>query len=322
MVKIRIARSAEEMDSFRPLWERLEKSNSCTLFQSFAWNRLVASRFPAREDPYVVCAESDSGAAIIPAAIADYGLTLLGEALFDYRDVLHLGDPEVLRRAWQELARLRLPLFFTALRGAARRSAWDDLRPQPFVNAPCVLLSDVENAEQFAANHNRLGRCRRRLERQGVHFSRQNAPSPESLRHVYQLKADQLPGSLFRDPARLSFITAAANLDPTSCDLYTLRRDDCLVAALVTFRDGPTRRFYTIYYDHQWAHFSPGVVLLFEATRQSLAEGLDCDYMTGEQPHKARLATSSVPLFRVEATCESLAMFSGLEEQPVPELAA
>ena len=131
MLRTVVARSLDDLDRIGTLWEHLYNFGNHTLFQSFAWNRLVASRFPAREDPYVVCAESDSGAAIIPAAIADYGLTLLGEALFDYRDVLHAGDPEVLQRAWQELARLHLPLFFTALmsqRGLKQITAFASFR--------------------------------------------------------------------------------------------------------------------------------------------------------------------------------------------------
>jgi CelD/BcsL family acetyltransferase involved in cellulose biosynthesis len=70
------------------------------------------------------------------------------------------------------------------------------------------------------------------------------------------------------------------------------------VAALVTFQDGKVRRFYTTWFDPQWSRHSPGVALLFEATRLSLAEGLTCDYMTGEQDYKLRLATGAVPLYR------------------------
>jgi len=309
------------MDRLQPVWDQLYHRSSSTLFQSFAWNRLAAASFPAREEPCVVCAESDSGAAIIPAAVADYGLTFLGEALFDYRDVLHAGDPSVLRRGWQELAALGLPLFFAALRGEERRAAWDELKPQPFVNAPCVQAQST-TAEKFAAAHNRLARNSRRLARNGVEFRHHPGPSPDLVRRVYQYKADQQPTSLFRDPARVNYVANAAALSAGSCDLYTLDKAGSLIAALLTFRDRGTRRFYTIYYDQEWAYFSPGVVLVYEVTRRSLAEGLDCDYMTGEQPHKTRLANSSVPLFRVEATWEALANFSGLEQQPVTELAA
>ena len=48
-------------------------------------------------------------------------------------------------------------------------------------------------------------------------------------------------------------------------------------------------------------------------TRRSLADGLDCDYMTGEQPYKLRLATRSTPLYRLCATPEQLADLSSME---------
>src|SRR5438105_8482716 len=68
-----VARSAAEMDRLQPVWDELYNRSTATLFQSFAWNRLAAASFPAREEPCVVCVESGSGAAIIPAAVADYG---------------------------------------------------------------------------------------------------------------------------------------------------------------------------------------------------------------------------------------------------------
>jgi len=46
---------------------------------------------------------------------------------------------------------------------------------------------------------------------------------------------------------------------------------------------------------------------LFEATRLTLEEKLDCDYMTGEQPYKLRFATGSEPLYRIEPSAEKLA---------------
>jgi CelD/BcsL family acetyltransferase involved in cellulose biosynthesis len=59
--------------------------------------------------------------------------------------------------------------------------------------------------------------------------------------------------------------------------------------------------------DPGWASHSPGIALLFEATRQTLCEGLDCDYMTGEQPYKLRFSTASQSLYKVDATAEQLA---------------
>lgn len=316
-----VARSPAELDRLRPAWENLYRASTNTLFQCFSWNRLAASLFAAREEPYVVLLESEAGAALIPGAIADHGFTLLGEALFDYRDVLAAGDPSLLRQAWQEVAALKLPIFFAALRGEERRRAWEEFAPHPFVSAPCVLTRDI-SSEQLATAHTRIGSRWRKILRQGVEFRHESNPPTELLQRIYQLKAAQVPANLFRDASRINFLTAAAKLGEVPCDVYTLTQDSLLIAALVTFRDGDFRRFYTTYYDHAWAHFSPGIVLLFEATRLSLEEGLNCDYMTGEQPHKVRLATASVPLFRVECSRQVWARVAGQEEQPVPELAA
>lgn len=321
MLRKVVARSPAEMDRLRPVWDHLYQTSPVSLFQSFTWNRLAASCFASREEPFVVLVESDAGAALIPGAVADHGFTLLGEALFDYRDVLSAGDPALLRHAWQEVAALGLPVFFAALRGEDRRHAWQEFAPQPFVHAPCVLATDV-SAGQLAAAHSRIASRWRRILRQGVEFRHDPRPSPGLLRNIYQLKAEQLSANLFRDPARVNFLVEAAAAGPASCEVYSLTHGAALVAALVTFRDGGTRRFYTTFYDHSWAHFSPGMVLLFEVTRQSLEEGLNCDYMTGEQSHKARLATAQVPLFRVECSREVLVRAGGHAEQEVPELAA
>lgn len=310
------------MDRLRPVWDHLYHGcGANTLFQTFSWNLLAASLFSSREEPYVVFLESDAGQALIPGAIADHGFTLLGEALFDYRDVLACGDPAVLRLAWQEVAALGLPVFFAGLRGEERRRAWQEFMPQPFVSAPCVLARET-SAEQLAAAHCRIGSRWRKLLREEVKFRHEPRPTPELLRRIYQLKAEQAPASLFRDSTRINFLVAAAESGPAPCDVYTLTQGATLVAALVTFRDRDTRRFYTTYYDHSWARFSPGMALLFEATRLSLEQGLNCDYMTGEQPHKTRLATSHMPLFRVECSREVWARVSAYAEQEVTELTA
>jgi CelD/BcsL family acetyltransferase involved in cellulose biosynthesis len=75
----------------------------------------------------------------------------------------------------------------------------------------------------------------------------------------------------------------------------------------VTFCHGTCRHFYTIHHDQRWERFSPGQVLIFDVTRESLAEGLDVDFMTGEYPYKNRLATAMVPLFRVAASARQIA---------------
>jgi CelD/BcsL family acetyltransferase involved in cellulose biosynthesis len=85
------------------------------------------------------------------------------------------------------------------------------------------------------------------------------------------------------------------------------------------------RRFYTCLFSADHAKLSPALTLIHEVTRESLDAGLDCDYMTGEQGYKLRLATSSVPLYRLRATPERLACLASSEAQAAyagPEKAA
>jgi CelD/BcsL family acetyltransferase involved in cellulose biosynthesis len=90
------------------------------------------------------------------------------------------------------------------------------------------------------------------------------------------------------------------------CQIYTLSKDELLVAGLITFCDESVRRFYTIYFNPEWARYSPGQALLYEITAQSLGEGLSCDYMTGEYAYKLRLANASRPLLRLDVSAQQL----------------
>lgn len=318
MLRIVIIRSAHGLEPLRSAWERLYRDGGYSIFQSPGWNLLAARVFSAVAEPMVIHAESENGAAIIPACLTDGPISFLGEALFDYRDVLARGDDRVLRRAWQQVAAEQWPLSIGALR-AERAPEWQQagFDPSPFCNAPGVRRQDV-SAEEFVSRHTRSGRLLRRLARAGVECHSHSGHDTALVRYIYEAKAQQLapiPGNLFADPARVDFMVAVAGID-ARCEIFTLESAGTLVAALVTFRDDPVRRFYTTYYDRAWAHFSPGVALLYEVTRRSLAEGLDCDYMTGEQPHKVRFATHLAPLLRVEAEAAELARISRFRSEP------
>jgi CelD/BcsL family acetyltransferase involved in cellulose biosynthesis len=327
MLRISIVRSAGGLEPLRGAWERLYQDGEYSIFQSPDWNLLAARAFADRAAPMVIRAEGDSGAAIIPACVTNEGISFLGEALFDYRDVLTAGEDRILRRAWEQVAAEQKPLSLTALRGERARRQWEGLgfSTTPFCAAPAVRRADG-SADEFAARHTRSGRLLRRLERAGVEFRIHNGAEKELVRHVYQSKAQQLAGrpeNLFADDARIDFLVAIAGRD-SGCEIFTLETAGTLVAAMVTFRERQVRRFYTVYHDPGWAHHSPGTALLYEVTRRSLEQGLDCDYMTGEQPHKMRFATHSTPLFRVEAPTAELTRLSGLrlacagKRAPVP----
>lgn len=292
----------------RPLWEALHAAGKYTVFQNFDLNLLAADRFAKREEPYVVCAESPKGAAIVPAVLrrSDGTIRLLGEELFDYRAFLHSGDDEVLRAALAALAERGLPLEIRALRENDCGAVEGTLPLLPFCSAPRVNRSDLD-AEDFAGAHPRLARNLRRLARLGFWLHRHGGDYPGLLRLIYERKAAQNPGSLFHDRSRIEFMAHAGMLMPETFEIFTLEDKASIAAAVVSLREEGCRRFYTGWFSPWLEKHSPALSLIYEVTRQSLAEGLDCDYMTGEQPYKMRLMTNSVPLYRVRATSEELA---------------
>ncbi len=302
----------------RPLWESLCTAGRYTVFQNFDLNLLAAARFAEREEPYVVCAESPNGAAIVPAALrrSDRTIRLLGEELFDYRPFLHCGEDKVLRAALGALAELGRPLEIVAMREGDLGGITDDLKMTPFAAAPGVSSAHV-SAEAFAAAHTRLARNLRRMERLGFALRRYDGDNPQLLRSIYAAKAWQSEASLFHDSVRVEFMVSAAGLMPGAFEVFTLESDGKRAAAVVTLIDGRWRRFYTGWFAPEYEKHSPALALIYEITRRSLADGLDCDYMTGEQPYKMRLATKSVRLYRVQATAERLAKVARAREVPL-----
>jgi CelD/BcsL family acetyltransferase involved in cellulose biosynthesis len=259
----------------------------------------------------VILAEDDNGVAMIPAAIVDGKLTLLGERLFDYRDVLVSGDVSVLDSAWARAAELGLDFSAGALRTDENLKTWQGFVLSEFYGAPLVSYR-AKSADAFAAEHSRLGRWKRRLEREGVALRLHSGANSPLIREIYQRKASQpaeTGDSLFRDPLRIDFMVQVCAAVGELCEVFTFESAGTLVASLVTFLDRNVRRFYTVQIDPAWARYSPGMVLIYEATCRSLAAGLDCDYMTGEHSYKLRFATEVVPMKWVQA---SAAMLSGL----------
>ena len=306
--RTRILASAEDLQPLRPVWEALCADCYYTIFQSFELNLLAARMFASREQLLVVCAEASYGTALIPAVVrhADGPLRLLGEELFDYRCFLHQGEPEILRRALSILAERELPLEIVAMREREVIAVPRELPLLPFCGAPMVDCRKIA-AEQFAAKHARLARNLRRLCRLGFALRKHPGDYPGLLRFIYRKKAAQSASSLFHDPLRVEFMVNAAAMMPGSVEIFTLEDEASIAAALVTLRDADCRRFYTGWFAPELEKHSPALSLIYEVTRQSLEAGLDCDYMTGEQDYKMRLATGAAPLYRLQASAEQLA---------------
>jgi CelD/BcsL family acetyltransferase involved in cellulose biosynthesis len=310
MRRLRIVQSAAEFEALRPLWEVLARGASATIFQSYAWNLAAARHFCHREQPYVIALESDVGAVIVPAARTIHGATFLGEMLFDYRDVLARGDSSLIAEALSEVGKIARELCLPAIREGGLVGA-DHGELEPWVGAPLLRRVDIM-PEAFLAQHFKARKQMRRLVALGASFARYRGDSTALLRWLYARKAEQFAGAsvdIFSDPVRQRCMVDIAAATAERCDVFSIEAGSAIVAALVTFRDAGVRRFYTIWHDSRWEEFSPGVVLLLHACHESLREGLDVDFLTGEQPHKARFATSRVQLYRFRATAERLLAF-------------
>lgn len=278
------------------------------MFQSYAWNETALRIFQKREMPRVVVIESDAGVVLLPCVIGKKCQTvhLAGEALFDYRNMLSRGDEKLLHNAWEIVADWEHEFEFKALVGEESRLPWNGLPVRFFTNSPGVKAAGLP-VDNFLSGHSRLGRHSRRIRKQGVSMHCHPGSNRALVKLIYDLKSEQeVAGNLFRDPLRREFMVEIAGRPEVPCEIFTYETNAALVAALLTFRDGSVRRCYTTYFDHEWASYSPGQVLLFDVVTESLREGLDCDFMTGEYPYKNRIATEMVPLYRVRASSEEL----------------
>jgi CelD/BcsL family acetyltransferase involved in cellulose biosynthesis len=308
-----VARTADEILALRSRWEYLHARCPASIFQSFKWNWMAARFFADREAPYVVFAETNSGMALLSLCINLERKTLscLGDSLFDYRDVLAVGDDSALLAAWDTTNRMELPFSTGGLPGSSH-GRWAGFHLNPFYRTPLVRPAEI-SADCFATTHARCASRVRRLERMGAVFSEHSPASPDLMRWIYQQKAVQPPEAgenVFSDSRRIEFMSAVVANGPHGEEVFTFEMAGKCIAALVALREHRYRRFYTIWFDEQWARYSPGISLIYEVTRRSLAEGLNCDYMTGEQDYKMRFATSVEPLYWVEASAEELRTLS------------
>ncbi|MBV8281329.1 MAG: GNAT family N-acetyltransferase [Candidatus Eremiobacteraeota bacterium] len=319
-----MATSLVEMDELQTMWKELLRCCPRTMFQTFEWNRLAAKIFSDRLSLKVCAAETATGGAIIPAVLDRkvHRLELIGEQLFDYRTILHSGEADALYLAWEMLERIRAPLCATALEEKEAQSLWSDFQPAEYAQAPWVDAAKI-TAAKFRQMHTRAERQLRRMHRLGIALRQYSGAEFGLVEQIYRLKCDQFRDdsrNIFRDKRRRDFMAAIAAAEGESCGIFTLEDSTrAIVAALVTFRDGATFRFYTIYYDPAWAAYSPGVALVYEATALCLEQGLSCDYMTGEYPYKLRFANATRRLYRVDI---SSAQFAAIARRQIEFRAA
>jgi CelD/BcsL family acetyltransferase involved in cellulose biosynthesis len=308
---VTICRSASELESIQPLWELLLTSREYTVFQNFRWNRAAAALFAQREAPLVVAVESASGAAIIPAVFRKQQdeVSLLGEELFDYRECLWTGDASVLRYGWQTIAALGKPFRMRSVRGHAA-GHWDGFSIKPFTRAMSSQMADPPPRPSKATKQ------LQRLQEMGCSVETLPATA-ERVEELYSCRSEVNGDCLFRDQLRRKMVARMAAESPEGAELHLLTHRDQFVAGAITFRDREWRRFYGTHYSQTWSRYSPGMSLVCWMRDQSLASGLNFDYMTGEQPYKVRLASSAVPLYQVTASAAQLAKIAAGDSEPL-----
>src|SRR5204863_8530028 len=143
----------------------------------------------------------------LPAAInpGDGQICFLGETLFDYRDYLAQGDPEVLRAAWQKLIELELPLHVLSVR-RPEAAIWKELPKASYSGAPYLLASSI-TPEQFSTAHTRKGSRLRRLFRMGIELRQYSGEDKSFVTKIYLCKGAQGgAGTLFQDELRRNFM--------------------------------------------------------------------------------------------------------------------
>jgi CelD/BcsL family acetyltransferase involved in cellulose biosynthesis len=302
LIRIQVIKNVGEFEAILELWQRLAHRAEATVFQQFHWNRLAAEIFEGRERPHVIVATRDHHSVILPLVVRQNGTAaLLGETLFDYRDMLSTGDPELEVAALSEASTLRMPLEITALTPEAVQR-WSVFSLRPFCKAPRIVRTNC-SSEHLIESHRRLGRHSRRLAARGATFRHRDGSDRDFIRDLYAKKSLQ-EGSLFADSLRREFMERICHEEGNRCRIFTYETSTDIVAALLTLHSDHARLFYTTYFDTEWQAFSPGQVLLFETSVEVLRDDLDCDFLTGEYPYKMRLANQSIPLMRLEASAE------------------
>jgi CelD/BcsL family acetyltransferase involved in cellulose biosynthesis len=163
--------------------------------------------------------------------------------------------------------------------------------------APFIRWSEFENWNAYQRSRssflrNKMRRMRNRLERHGVVVL-----GEEDRRNAKQVIAwiiRQKERMLLRDQVTDAWLThsdysdfwAALAAKEEAVKILTIRLDGVLVAAQVCAVDGQRLEGFLSAFDNQWAHCSPGHLLIEYAIRWAFERGLDLDTRMGDERYK------------------------------------
>lgn len=302
-----------ELAGLAELWGAVATGQSC--FQRFSFARTWGQVF-FRHGVTPLVVHDAEGKWILPWAARDGVLFPLGHGVFDYVDVIGTGAAagslearagalaRALRRCpdWRRMEMRGLPEDSPFL-GFWRRLAAElgaEAAITPFAAAPLLRRGggDAATVEAFARKHGRAEERLRQAQRRGwLGRVEPAAERRELLTWLLEQKQRRMEArgeTNVLQAAEAEWLGAMAGLGrEAGVELWAYRRDGRSAAGLVTFLLPPVRYGYLLAFAAEMASASPGITLLYFVLRATIGEGMDFDFLTGEQPFKLRFANAA-----------------------------
>lgn len=278
-------------------WQAAFDACPASVFQSFAFARNWAAVF-CRDVELQIWVQNP-GPLVLPFALRNGQLGLIGEGLFDYLDLVGLAPPQLLLEAVEKVSGLDWrSAQFTGVPAASPHAIfWKGL------NAEC---SEYAAAPWRPAPDPTFGdHARWAVRWRAAQAELQLETGPAERRRLLAWLLDRKARALAaRGAANVlgaceqRWLAAMVEHEPHIAELWALRRRGELLAALLAWQTPTMRYAYTLSYEQRAAALSPGLLLLYALVRYTMNQGRGFNFLTGEQSFKLRLATLRDPLLR------------------------
>jgi hypothetical protein len=273
-------------------WSAGASARSATVFQTFDFARHWIGTFAHAEVEIWVHSGSSL---VLPVARRNDRVSLVGEGLFDYCDLVGPGaDGAVLERAADIMTAGDLKPRATGVRADSpfmdfwrRVGEGAHFSAAPQRPASAGALGHTRLAGRWQREHD-AGACVREET-----DTRERRAVLDWILERKQCHPANVLGALERQ-----WIETVVEHSPQLAEVWSLCRGDHIMSALLCWRYPPTRYCYTIAHEPADAALSPGILLLYFVVSRSMSAGWDVDFLTGEQDFKLRFATRRQPLQR------------------------
>ncbi len=303
----------------RALWAAAEPAlASC--FQSFEFARSWSEVYFPRGVAALVVQDAATPF-LLPWAARDAVLFPIGHGLFDYADVIAApaAAPTLVERApalaralrrcggWRRLEMHGLPgdspflAFWRRLAqelGAPAAITPFSAAPQLRRNRCLATPQALDRLHPRAAE--RLRAARRRGWLGPVEEEGERRAMVDWLLRQKEERMRTLGQASVLQAAEGDWLRRIATHASSGAELWAYRREQRLAAGFLTFLAPPLRYGYLLAFAPELAATSPAVTLLYFVLRETIGQGLDFDFLTGEQAFKLRFANAARPLLRLQ----------------------